>query len=99
LDSLAPRLEDLLEPFRKFHYYHPEQKGSVSMKKVLPALTGRSYERMDINEGEIASVLYWNVTHRPSPEITRQKVYADLEKYCGLDTDGMRSIIEQLKRL
>jgi hypothetical protein len=99
LDSLAPRLEDLLEPFRKFHYYHPEQKGSVSMKKVLPALTGRSYEGMDINEGEIASVLYWDVTHKPAPEAVRQKVYADLERYCGLDTDGMRSIIEQLKCL
>ena len=69
------------------------------MKEVLPALTGRRYKGMDINDGETASLLYWNVTHRPAPETTRQKVYADLEKYCGLDTDGMRSIVEQLKRL
>lgn len=99
LDSLAPRLEDLLEPFKKFQYYHPAQKGSASMKEVLPVLTERSYEGMDINEGETASVLYWNVTHKPAPEATRQKVYADLEKYCGLDTDGMRSIVERLKCL
>lgn len=80
LDSLAIRLEDLLEPFRKFHYYHPAQKGSVSLKEVLPALTGRSYDGMGINEGEIASVLYWNVTHKTASEAERQKVYADLEK-------------------
>jgi hypothetical protein len=99
LGSLAPRLLDLWEPFKKFHYYHPAQKGSVSMKEVLPALTGRSYAGMDINEGETASVLYWNVTHKYAPEAEKQKVYTDLEKYCGLDTDGMRSIVEQLKRL
>jgi hypothetical protein len=99
LGSLAPRVEDLLEPFRKFHYYHPSQKGSVSMKEVLPALTGRSYKGMDINEGELASVLYWNVTYKTAPETERYKVYADLEKYCGLDTDGMRSIVEQLNYL
>lgn len=99
LDGLAPRLADLWEPFKKFHYYHPEQRGSASIKKVLPALTGRSYEGMDIADGETAAVLYWNVTHKPAWEAERQKVYADLEKYCGLDTDGMRSIVEQLKRL
>ena len=99
LDSLAPRLEDLWEPFKKFHYYHPEQRGSASMKHVLPAVTGRSYEGMEIADGETASVLYWNVTHGPAPEAERQKVYSDLEKYCGLDTDGMRSIVEKLKSI
>ena len=32
LGSLVPRLVDLREPFRKFHYYHPEQMGSASIK-------------------------------------------------------------------
>jgi len=99
LTSLALRLVDLWEPFKKFHYYHPQQRGSASIKQVLPALTGRSYEGIDIADGETAAVLYWNVTHRPAPEAERQRVYADLEKYCGLDTDGMRSIVERLQCL
>jgi hypothetical protein len=99
LDGLAPRLYDLLEPFKKFHYYHPEQRGSASIKHVLPALTRRSYEGMDIAEGETASVLWWDVTHRPAPEAERKKVYSNLEKYCGLDADGMRSIVERLQSI
>ncbi len=99
LDGLAPRLYDLWEPFKKFHFYHPEQQGSTSIKHLLPTLTGRSYEGMEIADGETASVLYWNVTHEPAAEVERQKVYSDLEKYCGLDTDGMRSIVERLQCL
>jgi len=54
---------------------------------------------MDLNEGETANVLSWNVTHRPAPETTRQEIYADLEKYCGLDTEGMRLIVDRLRSL
>ena len=99
LTGVRSRLLDLLEPFRKFHYYHPDQEGSASIKHVLPVLTGKGYEDMEIAAGDVASVLYWNVTHRPAADAERQKVYADLEKYCGLDTDGMRLIVDQLKSL
>jgi hypothetical protein len=99
LDGVINRLVDLWEPFKKFHYYHPSQEGSGSMKKVLPALTGRSYDGMEIAEGEAASVLYWNVTHKPAPEADRLKVYTDLEEYCGLDTEGMRLIVAELGKL
>ena len=50
-------------------------------------------------EGETASVLYWNVTYKPAAEAERQKVYADLETYCGLDTEGMRLIVDRLRSL
>ncbi|MBI4284050.1 MAG: hypothetical protein HY663_06235 [Chloroflexi bacterium] len=52
---------------------------------------------MNINQGELASVLYWNVTHKPALKEERQKVYSDLEEYCGLDTKGMRLIVEALQ--
>ncbi|MFC1971218.1 DUF2779 domain-containing protein, partial [Chloroflexota bacterium] len=66
---------------------------------VLPVLTGKGYEEMEIAAGDVASVLYWNVTHRPAADAERQQVHADLEKYCGLDTEGMRLIVESLKTL
>jgi hypothetical protein len=43
--GIERRIVDLLLPFRRFHYYHPQQNGSASMKAVLPALTGRGYDQ------------------------------------------------------
>ena len=52
--SLPPRIVDLLEPFRKFHCYHPAQHGSASIKAVLPAFTGKDYSGLAIGEGGTA---------------------------------------------
>lgn len=49
--EIGPRIVDLLAPFREFHFYHPDQKGSAFMKVVLPALTGKGYEGMAIVDG------------------------------------------------
>ena len=43
IKNVKRRIIDLLEPFQKFHYYHPDQHGSASIKSVLPVLTRRSY--------------------------------------------------------
>ncbi|MCA9497057.1 MAG: DUF2779 domain-containing protein, partial [Nanoarchaeota archaeon] len=37
--SIISRFNDLIIPFRNFSYYNPVQRGSSSIKKVLPALT------------------------------------------------------------
>ena len=55
VEGVYDRLVDLQSPFRSFHYYHPLQKGSASLKAVLPFLTGKSYEGMGIDNGEDAS--------------------------------------------
>jgi len=55
IEQVCSRLVDLLAPFRNFDYYHPAQKGSASLKAVLPAITGRGYEDLDINDGQLAS--------------------------------------------
>jgi hypothetical protein len=94
---LCSRLVDLLQPFRNFAYYHPDQKGSASIKSVLPALTGKGYDEMDIHEGEAASLAYLAMTYDDMPVAEKEKTRTDLEKYCGLDTEGMIWIIEKLK--
>lgn len=96
--KLKPRIVDLLVPFRNLHYYHPEQDGSASMKAVLPALTGKDYSHLDIQEGGSASREFLRVTFTGVSQQERQKVRNDLEKYCGLDTEGMIWIVEKLKR-
>lgn len=94
ISSLYPRFVDLLVPFRNFWYYHPDQRGSVSIKSVLPAVTGKSYEG-SIDNGQLAMVRYLGLEKDPDKEKTRE----DLLSYCGLDTEGMRWIVDKLKEL
>ena len=94
-----PRVVDLLQPFRNFDYYHPDQGGSASMKAVLPALTGKGYEDMEIADGGTASLEFMRITFGKVTAAERKKVRAALEKYCGLDTEGMVRIVEKLAKL
>lgn len=95
--GVLERFVDLYQPFRKFWYYHPAQKGSASLKAVLPALTGNGYGELNIAGGEMASIEYQRVTYGDVPEEERHRIYADLETYCGLDTEGMVWIVEALR--
>lgn len=97
-ENINARMEDLIVPFRKFFYYHPNQHGSTSLKKVLPSLTGKGYEGMTISDGGQATSEYARVTYGDGVDtVDRQKVYADLEAYCGLDTKAMADIVAMLK--
>ncbi len=97
-DAITARMVDLLAPFRGFHYYNPAQKGSASRKKVLPALTGRGYADLTINEGELASVRFFTTTFGDVTPEERLSVRESLEAYCGQDTEGMIWIVDELYR-
>jgi len=99
IEQVCTRLVDLLEPFRNFYYYHPAQKGSASLKAVLPAITGKGYEDLVISDGQVASLTFLTATYGEIPEEERAKVVSDLEKYCGRDTEGMIWIVERLREL
>jgi hypothetical protein len=99
LRKVTPRIVDLLLPFRGFRYHHPAQNGSNSMKAVLPALTGKGYESLAIQEGGMASREFLRVTYGQVTDAERHRVRRDLEEYCGLDTLGMIQIVDQLKRI
>ncbi len=96
INHVLNRMVDLLTPFRNFNYYHPSQKGSASLKSVLPAVTGKGYENLDIAEGMLASHKFEEVTYGEVSEEERNKVRSDLEKYCERDTEGMIWIVEKL---
>lgn len=99
IEGVRGRLVDLLRPFQSFSYYHPGQNGSASIKSVLPALTGKSYEGMAIGDGEAASRAFLNVTYGEATQEERELVRNELEKYCGLDTEGMVWIMEKLGKI
>lgn len=98
-NEVRPRFIDLLTPFREFHYYHPSQKGSASIKRIVPPLTDKSYEDMDIADGGLASSEYVRVTFGDVLGSERQRVYETLLKYCELDTQVMIDIVEGLRKV
>jgi hypothetical protein len=99
VESLNGRIIDLLAPFRSFNYYDTKQKGSASIKNVLPVLTGKGYEGLNISDGMNASLAFLDVISNNVSEDEKMKIIDDLEKYCALDTEGMIWIVDKLKEL
>lgn len=95
--ELKGRIVDLLNPFKAFNFYHPDQCGSASMKQVLPALTGKDYSGLEIQEGGAASREFLRITFGDVSESERKRVRRALEKYCGQDTEGMIWILDALR--
>ena len=99
VEATKKRMVDLLIPFRAFNYYHPNQCGSASMKSVLPAMTGKDYSSLEIQEGNVAGQEFFRVTFSDVTEPERQRVRRALDLYCGQDTEGMVWILDALRRL
>jgi hypothetical protein len=95
VESINERIIDLLKPFQAFAYYHPSQNGSCSIKNVLPAMIGKSYDDLEIGDGGTASAEYYRITFTENNS-DKKKVRNDLEKYCKRDTMGMVDIVNHL---
>jgi hypothetical protein len=67
------------------------------MKQVLPALTGKDYTNLEIQEGETASREFVRITFGDVGESERKRVRRALEMYCGQDTEGMVWILDALR--
>jgi len=80
VDSILPRFIDLIVPFWKFWYYNPLQHGSASIKKVLPAITGKGYSDLDINDGQTASLEYLRLYHSDSKFDGNEEKVENVEK-------------------
>jgi len=71
----------------------------MSMKAVLPALTGKNYDHLEVQDGGTASSEFLRVTFGKVDAPERQRVRSALEQYCPLDTSGMLWIFQDLERL
>lgn len=99
LESILGTMVDLLYPFTNFHYYHASQKDTASLKKVLPAVTGKGYEEMNLGAGMDASAAFARIMCSDATQEEISRVRADLVKYCRLDTEGMIWIVDKLREL
>jgi hypothetical protein len=98
-DNVSGRIKDLLDIFKSFSYYHPNQRGSASIKNVLPVLAEKSYEAMEIGDGEDASLAFLEMAYGDIADERREKIRDDLKQYCCLDTEGMLLIVKKIKEL
>ncbi len=96
IESVVDRLSDLIVPFKSFNYHSNLQHGSNSLKYVLPALTGKSYEGLPISNGGDATLAFLSVLQGTVSEEEKSRIRKNLEEYCGLDTEGMIWIMEKL---
>lgn len=101
LNSIIQRFEDLIEPFRKGGYYHPNFNGSFSIKSVLPAMFPNDpeldYKQLNIQNGGMAMDTFAKL-HRLKDRETRDSIRKDLLAYCRLDTLAMVRILDKLRR-
>ncbi len=68
------------------------------MKSVLPALVGKGYDDLEIQDGNTASAEFIRMAFGNLNFIEKQKIRTNLEKYCGLDTLGMVWILDSLNK-
>ncbi len=97
LVELTDRMVDLMVPFRSFWYHHPDQKGSCSLKAVLPAITELSYDELDIADGNHASRAYDEAIYGSMEPEEKEQVLDHLLAYCKLDTLAMVEILGALE--
>ena len=87
LEAINARMADLLVPFRSRYLYHPAMEGSASIKKVLPAFVPElRYDDLAIGDGDTASRQYLKCLKNRVTENEKQTIYADLKRYCAMDT-------------
>jgi hypothetical protein len=92
-------VEDLL-PVVRNHVYHPEFRGSFSIKDVVPALLPEmSYEGLEVSDGKVASFLLERLLCRPEElsEEERRVLREQLVAYCEHDSAVMVELFRFLK--
>ncbi len=91
LQGYVARLVDL-HPLVKAHYYHPEMRGSFSIKKVLPVVAPElDYGALEeIQEGTGAQVAYIEAAlDGTTPAARKAEIEQRLKVYCRQDTWAM----------
>lgn len=99
LSAVRERVVDLLQPFTEFAYYHHNQRGKLSLKRVLPLLTNKSYAEESVADGYTANVAYRYLSENAARLAAdeRDSVLADLRSYCRMDTRAMVAVLEALR--
>lgn len=98
--ALLERVFDLL-PVVRAHYYHPQMKGSWSIKHVLECLAPElGYRHLgEVRDGTQAQAAYLDIVGGELNEHACRELQHDLRRYCERDTWAMYAICERLRAL
>jgi hypothetical protein len=89
LHAINLRVVDLL-PIARANYYHPEMKGSWSIKAVLPTIApDLRYDLLVVGNGGDAQAAYREILHTNTSDARKQELTEGLREYCKLDTLAM----------
>jgi hypothetical protein len=97
LHAINERVFDLLPVIRKY-YYHPDMKGSWSIKNVLGCLVPElKYSDLgDVQDGLMAQSAYHDIAGGKLASEQQSALASDLREYCKLDTYAMLAITERI---
>lgn len=97
LDAICERLVDL-HAIATEHYYHRAQKGSWSVKSVLPTIDeDLDYSRLgEVADGGAAQSAYLELIDTKTTAGRKAALESALRAYCQRDTLGMIRITERL---
>jgi len=101
LEALLDKLHDLL-PLVRDYVYHPDFRGSFSLKTVLPALVPElTYEGMAVADGQTASMLLETMLLFPETLARHEPegIRTALLRYCEMDTLAMVRLLKKLQDL
>ena len=99
LRAISERLVDLLPIMRKY-YYHPAQKGSFSLKSVLPTVAPElGYSTLEgVRDGGMAMDAYAEAVHPDTPVVRKQELEQQLREYCKRDTFALVRLWQFLRQ-
>ncbi len=97
LAAIAERLVDLAPVVRE-HYYHPDMRGSWSLKAVLPTVAAdMQYSELEgIQEGTGASEGYLEAIDPATTADRKAELRQQLLRYCKFDTEAMVRLVRFL---
>jgi hypothetical protein len=96
LEVIAGRIVDLL-PIARAHYYHRDQRGSWSIKKVLPTVAPElAYDGLEVGDGDAAQQAWLEAVRPETTEARRADIRTALEVYCERDTEAMVVLLRRL---
>ena len=91
--AINQRVVDLL-PIARKNYYHPDMKGSWSIKAVLPTIApDLDYTQLIVGGGGDAQEAYREIVHPDTPDARKQALTEGLREYCTLDTLAMVRLV------
>ncbi len=96
LTAIAERFVDLL-PVAQAHYYHHDQRGSWSIKKVLPTIApDLDYSDLEVGDGVAAQLAWLEARSEQCTPERRAQIAKSLEDYCERDTQAMVVLLRRM---